>query len=377
MNLFIPAFNSFFRKKKLLIYIITISITFGLIISVIYDMYKLNNIYYYKIKNNIKNRVLSVTSSNGKILDTDINYISSLGGVNNAYLELNDFSINIEGGESFTVKYISNEEIVELLENNSMESKEELQVILPYRILNSNGEYEYFENLIDKNVNFFINDDITINAQVTGVYNPKNYETYVYVNEVFKSFLENYDLSSINDNYIKVVVRDYNDVDSIIDTLVDKGYNAYIMDKSGQTDIKIYNMAKSIILLMIAFITIFTYISITIIVNGIISGEKMDIAILKAIGYKEKQIYKIMKLRIVAIIIVSIILGVIISLGVIQLIASFIFYKLNILININLVEYILLLMMFSAIIYIITCISLKVNNIKIKRINIIELMKNI
>ena len=161
MNLFIPAFNSFFRKKKLLIYIITISITFGLIISVIYDMYKLNNIYYYKIKNNIKNRVLSVTSSNGKILDTDINYISSLGGVNNAYLELNDFSINIEGGESFTVKYISNEEIVELLENNSMESKEELQVILPYRILNSNGEYKYFENLIGKNMNFFINDSIT------------------------------------------------------------------------------------------------------------------------------------------------------------------------------------------------------------------------
>ncbi len=377
MNLFIPAFNSFFRKKKLLIYIITISITFGLIISVIYDMYKLNNIYYYKIKNNIKNRVLIVTSSNEKILDTDVNYISSLDGVNNAYLELNDFSINIEDGGAFSVKYISNEEIIELLENNSMESKEELQVILPYRILNSNGEYEYFENLIDKNVNFFINDDITINAQVTGVYNPKNYETYVYVNEVFKSFLENYDLSSINDNYIKVVVRDYNDVDSIIDTLVDKGYNAYIMDKSGQTDIKFYNMAKSIILLMIAFITIFTYISITIIVNGIISGEKMDIAILKAIGYKEKQIYKIMKLRIVAIIIVSIILGVIISLGVIQLIASFIFYKLNILININLVEYILLLMMFSAIIYIITCISLKVNNIKIKRINIIELMKNI
>lgn len=340
-------------------------------------MYKLNNIYYYKIKNNIKNRVLIVTSSNEKILDTDVNYISSLDGVNNAYLELNDFSINIEDGGAFSVKYISNEEIIELLENNSMESKEELQVILPYRILNSNGEYEYFENLIDKNVNFFINDDITINAQVTGVYNPKNYETYVYVNEVFKSFLENYDLSSINDNYIKVVVRDYNDVDSIIDTLVDKGYNAYIMDKSGQTDIKFYNMAKSIILLMIAFITIFTYISITIIVNGIISGEKMDIAILKAIGYKEKQIYKIMKLRIVAIIIVSIILGVIISLGVIQLIASFIFYKLNILININLVEYILLLMMFSAIIYIITCISLKVNNIKIKRINIIELMKNI
>ena len=119
MNLVIPAFNSFFRKKKLLIYIITISLTFGLIISVIYDMYKLNNIYYYKIKNNIKNRVFSVTSSNEKILDTDINYISSLEGVNNAYLELKDFSINIEEGEVFTVKYISNEEIVEILENNS------------------------------------------------------------------------------------------------------------------------------------------------------------------------------------------------------------------------------------------------------------------
>lgn len=377
MNLFIPAFNSFFRKKKLLIYIITISLTFGLIISVIYDMYKLNNIYYYKIKNNIKNRVLIVTSRNEKILDSDINYISSLDGVNNAYLELNDFSINIEDGRAFSVKYISNEEIIELLENNSMESKEKLQVILPYRILNSDGEYEYFENLIGKNVNFFINDNTTINAQVTGVYNPKNYETYVYVNKVFKSFLENYDLSSINDNYMKVIVRDYNDVNSIIDTLVDKGYNVDIMDKSGQTDIKFYNMAKSIILLMIVFIIIFTYISITIIVNGIISGEKMDIAILKSIGYKEKQIHKIMKLRILAIIIVSTILGAIISLGVMQFISYIIYYKLNILININLLEYILLLLTFFAIIYLITCISLKLNNIKIKRINIIELMKNI
>lgn len=340
-------------------------------------MYKLNNIYYYKIKNNIKNRVLIVTSRNEKILDSDINYISSLDGVNNAYLELNDFSINIEDGRAFSVKYISNEEIIELLENNSMESKEKLQVILPYRILNSDGEYEYFENLIGKNVNFFINDNTTINAQVTGVYNPKNYETYVYVNKVFKSFLENYDLSSINDNYMKVIVRDYNDVNSIIDTLVDKGYNVDIMDKSGQTDIKFYNMAKSIILLMIVFIIIFTYISITIIVNGIISGEKMDIAILKSIGYKEKQIHKIMKLRILAIIIVSTILGAIISLGVMQFISYIIYYKLNILININLLEYILLLLTFFAIIYLITCISLKLNNIKIKRINIIELMKNI
>ena len=58
MRLFVPAFKGFFKNKKLKIYIIAISITFGIIISAIYSLYLFNEVYSDKIKNNIKNRVL-------------------------------------------------------------------------------------------------------------------------------------------------------------------------------------------------------------------------------------------------------------------------------------------------------------------------------
>ena len=51
MGLLIPAFNSFLNNKKLKIYIISMSVTFGMIISIIYSLYAFNNTFSEKIQN--------------------------------------------------------------------------------------------------------------------------------------------------------------------------------------------------------------------------------------------------------------------------------------------------------------------------------------
>lgn len=44
MRLFEPAYKNFFKSKKMLLYIISISITFGLVISIVYCMTLLNDV---------------------------------------------------------------------------------------------------------------------------------------------------------------------------------------------------------------------------------------------------------------------------------------------------------------------------------------------
>ena len=53
MRLFEPAYKNFFKRKKLILYIISISITFGFILSIVYCMTLLNDVLENKIKNNI------------------------------------------------------------------------------------------------------------------------------------------------------------------------------------------------------------------------------------------------------------------------------------------------------------------------------------
>ena len=155
----------------------------------------------------------------------------------------------------------------------------------------------------------------------------------------------------------------------------DLGYSANLSNSSGQSDIKLYNLAYYLVIAILVLAVVFNYVSISIIISGIIHDETMDIAIFKAIGYKIKDIYKIMKYRILAIIGISIVISTFISIVINQVIKFILKYKLDITIKDNYSMFLVILLLFIIFIYILSVISVKINNSKIKKVNTIELLK--
>lgn len=253
------AFLSFFRNKKVVLYITSISITISIWALLIQTKCMLDDIYIDKIENNIKNRTIYI-SSDEKIDSRDI---------------------------------LKQKCIVEVNEGES--------------------EYSCLA-IIDK---------------------------YENVDIVMKSLRQN--------------------------------YSCNIYDTSGLYDIKIYNTATIIILVFIIIITIFVYLLIMLVVNSIIDGENKDIAILKAIGYTNKHILKIIFLRIATTVTISFFIGMITQ-TILQNIEKNIIEKIleiNILIRYDIKK---LFIIFGGLIFICS-ISALINNKKINKINAITLLK--
>ena len=168
------------------------------------------------------------------------------------------------------------------------------------------------------------------------------------------------------------IIDKYENVDSVMQGLR-QSYSCNIYDTSGLYDIKVYNIITTIILTFLILITIFVYLLIMLVVNSIIDGENKDIAILKAIGYTNKHILKIIFFRVVVTNIVSYFTAIILE-GIMQKIVKSLLQKIlktDIVINYDAKS---LLFIFIGVL-LICAISSLINNKKIKKINAITLLK--
>lgn len=373
MRLFKPAFNGFFKSKKIKLYVISITITLGLVISFIYNLYLLNNIYADKIKNNILNRILYVSKS--EITELDINKLKKFENIEDVYRELNVFSMIMDDEKSVIIRYGSELELPKLTLGNDFENNnKDLQIILPSKLLTADNKYISLDSYLGKKVKLRI-EDYELEVFVTGIYNNSN-SSYVYINKALKDELVEYNKEIETNTILAVIVDDYKNVESVINNLKNNyGYNANIRDMSGQSDIKMYNLASALILVIIILIIVFMYVSIGIIIDSIISDERKDIAILKAIGYKKKHLSNIMKNRILAILTISFIIGMILSLILNTIIGKLIENRLEISIVQNYHVYLIISIMLIILIYFIAILTVKLNNKKIKKVSAIELLK--
>jgi hypothetical protein len=374
MALIKPAFSNFFKNKKLKLYIISISITFGMVISLIYCLYVLNNTLSDKIRNNIINRVLFV-SSNEEIDNEELAKISKIENVEYSYRKLVDITMNINNEYPCNVLYTSMQELPGINIGEIFSNDEEVQVILPETYTDRQNNKIDLSNYVGKMVTLSV-DELEIEAKVCGVYKNKGYSSSIYINNKFKEKLIEYNELLEHKKSLYVIVDNYKNVENVQNLLKDEfKFNSNISDVSGQSDIKIYNLTYKLIIVILILTLLFNYISISMIIGNIISDEKMDIAIFKAIGYKLKDISKIMKYRIVSIIGISIIVASIISVILNKIIYIIIKYKLDIELSSDYKMFTLLLLVFTIFVYLISLISVKLNNRKIKKINTIELLK--
>lgn len=373
MNLISLSFKTFFRNNRLKFYIVSISITFGTIISIIYNLYLLNNIFSEKIKNNIVNRVVHV-NKDIEIEEKDIKFIGNISTIETIYKKLIGFSMHVDGEFDFPTEYVSYQELPRVILGDTLNSNDEAQILLPEKVLDKDNNYVYYGNLVGKKVNVSV-EDFTIEAKVSGIYNTENYEITMYINDMFKSKLIEYNENIEKSDSAYIVIDSHIHVNDVIEYLKNNGFSANLLNISGQSDIKLYNLASILIIVILALTVMFNYISVSIMITSIINDEKTDIAILKAIGYNLKSISTIVKNRIIAILGISLLCSLIISFVLNKIINFIILYKLNVALPSNFKVFLLLFSIFNLCIYIISVISIKINNKKIKKINTIQLLK--
>lgn len=373
MRLFEPAYKNFFKRKKLILYIISISITFGFILSIVYCMTLLNDVLENKIKNNIANRVLFV-SSDYEFSDSKMDEINNLEHIDVAYKGINSgISITMEDNYYFSVGYCMNEEIQNVNKGNLFDDEDNYQIIIPNFVYDRTNTRVDLSDYLGKEVTLKLN-NITVTANIVGI--QEGNRGYLYINEALKNYIVSVNKKIETQIYITAIVDDYKNVDLVIDELRNKfDCSANLSNISGQADIKLYNIAFLLVIVILVLAVVFNYVSVSIIISNIINDETMDIAIFKAIGYKVKDIYIIMKYRILAIIGISIAISVIIAILINQIINFILKYKLEIILKSDYGMFICILLLFTVFIYILSIISVKLNNKKIKKINTIDLLK--
>ena len=368
------AFKGFFKNKRLKLYITSIALTFGMIISVIYSMYLLNNVLDEKINNNIVNRVIAIGRNNG-FSNMDLKNIMTLDNVIVAYNRLSNVRVKLNNDNNILLSYVTIDEIPRVTYGTTFEMIDELQIILPSKTYDNKGKLKDNKNYVGKSISV-IYEDLNLEAKVIGIYESKYGGGSAYINEYFKNELVSYNEKIIYNGSSYVVIDEYKNVDNVIKTVEEK-YNCstYIPDTSGKRDVQLYKIATIIEVSILILTVIFIYIVISIIIGNIISDEKTDIAILKAIGYKVKDLYTIIKYRIFSIMVISFIISCIIAMTLNRLIAFIIDYKLDIKLQSKISLFIVTLVFFITCVYIISIVSIKLNNRKIKKINAIELLK--
>ena len=372
MSLFEPSFKTFFKSKNLLLYVFSISIAFGLVIAVIYTMILLNNVLSENIKNNIINRVIYV--SGDSFSDEQIEEIKNLEYVETVYKNLAmGTKCVIEEQYNLSPEYNLIEELPEISNGKVFDNSDEYQVILPHKLYNSDGDYVDLSIYLGEYINIRIN-DISAKARVVGTYE-KTLGT-IYLNEALKNYLVSIDDNIESKNSIIVVADDYKNVDFLIEELKNEfDYGANLSNMNGQSDIKLYNLAYLLIVVVLIFSIIFNYVIVSIIISGFINDEKMDIAIFKAIGYKIKDIYKIMKYRILAVMGISFIISIFLAVLTSKIIKYILMSRLEIELVTNYQLFTLISLLFIILVYILSKLSVRLNIKKVKKINAIDLLK--
>ena len=372
MSLFEPSFMTFFKSKNLLLYVFSISIAFGLVIAVIYTMILLNNILSENIKNNIINRVIYVSSDS--FSDKQIEEIKELEHVETVYKNLAmETKCVIEEQYNLSPEYNLIEELPEISRGKVFDNNDEYQVILPQKIHNAGGNYIDLSIYLGELINIRIN-DIDAKARVVGIY--EKTLGIIYINEALKNYLVSINNNIESKDSFIVVADNYKNVDFLIEELRSEfDYGANLSNKSGQSDIKLYNLAYLLIVVVLIFSIIFNYVIVSIIISGFINDEKMDIAIFKAIGYKIKDIYKIMKYRILAVMGISFIISIFLAVLASKIIKYILMSRLEIELVTNYQLFTLISLLFIILVYILSKLSVRLNIKKVKKINTIDLLK--
>lgn len=361
MRLLKPAFTSFVRNKKLLLYVLSITITLGLLMVMLDFNILVKKFYKDEIENNIKNRVLFVSADN--VNNINLSDITSIDNIEKVQYNFKPIIVNFVGQNLNIQTNIMLDES-QIIYGRACQDNN-IEMVIP-------SSLESAINLLDKYIEIQYG-DLILNIKIVGIYNDYTKQKYSYISSEAVQYFTKHDESIISYSTCLAVVNKYENLENVTFQLKKKNFNANLYDTSGLNDIKTYKTISIIFSLAICIIVLFIYITLAILVSNIFNDEKKDIAILKALGYNLFDTLKIVFYRLLAIVLVSFGFGILIQKfleiilnhNIVQIINS------NCNLNLNFIYYIVILLLLICLVTIISVKSLK----KIKLIDTIILLK--
>lgn len=301
MNLLKPSFVSFFRNKKLYIYISFIVI----MVSVLIVMFNYKNgidfIYKSEVENNVKNRTLFISNSNGN--DINIHDIKLIKYIDKVEYMMEPIMVDING-KMVSLKSGIMLNSTKIIKGENIDN-DNIEIIIP-------DSLQLGKNTLDTYIEIKYN-KLTFSAKIVGIYEDKTNQNCIYVSQKIINNLKSYDENAVSSNSCIAIVNEYKNVENVIQTLSKYEYNGNLLDTSGLNDIKTYKDISIILAVSIFIIVFLIYITLSIIINNIINDERKDIAILKAVGYKNIHLVKIVFYRILILSLISYIVRILYS----------------------------------------------------------------
>lgn len=306
--------NSFVRKKNFKIYFL--SMTLCIIFIFILNMIFQNVLFAISEKENaIANRELIVSTSD--TLTTMQEKLQDVVGIQEIYKYLPsiDSVLNIEE-EVLNIQLSSgsNEHIPNVILGEKLDVQDSKKILLPSQI-KIGKEAIATEKLLNKmlKVKIDLNDnELEYEMKVVGIYetNDKT-NNMAYISKIDLSNIVYQDIQNNEEYYSYTIIAEKNtSVEHLIDCIKQKGYEATLYDNSLQKETNILKIVKNIILITLIVIILITYIILYVIISNMLMDEKEDIAILKSIGYKNRNIFIVSCCKTLFLTITSFLLGI-------------------------------------------------------------------
>lgn len=335
--------SSFRNKNKYLIFMSLFVISFLMILVLIstkeYYQYVLDS----GIGTKIENRKLLVLNNEDfpEVLDTN-NYIKEYYPNTNINSVFNN--------EKLLLSYLTKDELK--LTNGKYISNTN-EIIVPKKL----------ESYLNNNINIKV-DNQEYTLKVVGISDIDNIVVSKnFLNQLIESF-------NLEIEYYNIISSNYNDIEKIIDLFDQSGYISFLASDEGLSEYDELSKFIDMLYMFIYTLIIFDFIFIIYIIKNIINNEKKEMAIFKAIGFRNLRINFIIISRIILMVIMSSFLSLLLFIIILNMI--------NDILNADYIQYTLKYQyMSNYIIFILLVISLVLLNIiyvffSIKKVDVVK-----
>ena len=311
--------------------------------------------------NNINNRTLIANIQN----KNDINDIKKMAHINAVFLKIPYISIEIDN-KKFKLDYL-NDNNINILSGNNISKLKNNEIIVPSTCFNS--EYLGKEMIVKVNNKEY-------RYIISGIFESSSCKNIYMSLYSIMDIMKNNNIE-YNENEFIIIIDDYSFAVQVIQNLKDKNIETSFLDSTGILNMEVYYKIINLLKIMVYIFIIVTGIIFYFILKKIFDEESKDVGYMRIIGYKIKDVLKILIFRNVCYII-FVFLSCFIFLNLIILMVYFteegnafirvLIYNYNIFILLNLA----LLILFS-IYSILICYTVKG---KLKKLKLIEVIKD-
>lgn len=357
--------NYFKKTKYLILYGCIFGLCIFLILVLVFAKIYINNNLISSIKNKIENRCLiigkdEISNYEYLMIDLDYKYIQSV------YEYIYPFysTSNQMGISSLNVGVI--ELIPKIVIGNNLTESSTNSVIIPKYVKN-NEQIIDTTYLLNTEINFSISNFsglVDYSATVIGIYENEFPEEAGKV--YFSSNDVKYFKNIIRDVRSFIVIDDEIHMNQVENNLKNKGFYYNLYDDTTYKELRSYKKFDNLITIYQICLMIIINIILLVFVYSILSDQKYDIALKKAVGYKNSNIFKIILSEIIK------------YFSILFWFISLIIFIITNILNIDVSFYILffevIIIYFVIIVQIVLICIIFLN--KIKKIQIVNILKN-